>query len=277
MKLLDTLERKFHPFAVSNLTLLLLAAQAVGFVLVTTKPAHVNDMLLIMDRVIAGEVWRLGTFLFIPPTTNPFFLFFALYFFYLTGTVLEANWGHVRYNLYVLIAYLATLGAAALVPSAPASSGYIGLSVYLAFAYLYPNFEVLLFFILPVKIKYMALLVWIGIFYAFVTGDLLTKALAVSSVANFLLFFSKDIAFRASDGKRRMEWQAKHLRQRDKPFHNCTICGATERTHPKMDFRYCSKCEGSYEYCADHLKTHEHVKKTEPSSTAQDAGSASQK
>jgi hypothetical protein len=26
-----------------------------------------------------------------------------------------------------------------------------------------------------------------------------------------------------------------------------------------MDFRYCSKCAGSYEYCAEHLQTHEHV------------------
>lgn len=274
MKLLDTLERKFRPFAVPNLTLILLAAQVIGFMLVMTKPALVNDMVLIMDSVYAGEFWRLGMFLFIPPTTKPIFLFFALYFFHLTGTALEANWGHVRYNHYVLIAYLATLGAAALMPGEEASSGYIGLSVYLAFAYLYPNFEILLFFILPVKIKYLAMLAWIGIFLAFATGDWLTKALAVSSVANFLLFFGKDIMFRVYSGKRRMEWQAKQLRQRDKPFHLCVVCGATEKSHPKMDFRYCSKCEGSYEYCAEHLKTHEHVKHAQPDAARQDAGSA---
>ena len=175
------------------------------------------------------------------------------------GTALESNWGHVRYTLYVLIAYLATLGAAAFVPAAPASSGYIGLSVYLAFAYLYPNFELLLFFILPVKIKYLAWLTWIFMFINFATGDWETKALTVSSVANFLLFFGKQILWRVSDGKRRMEWQSKQIKQRSKAFHNCAICGATERSHPKMDFRYCSKCAGSYEYCADHLKTHEHV------------------
>ena len=27
-----------------------------------------------------------------------------------------------------------------------------------------------------------------------------------------------------------------------------------------LEFRYCSKCNGNYEYCQDHLFTHEHVK-----------------
>lgn len=259
MSILDKLERKFRPFAIPNLTLVLIAAQVIGFVLVTAKPAQADQMVLIMGRVYAGEFWRLGTFLFVPPTTFVIFLFFELYLFYLMGTALESQWGQVRYTLYVLIAYLATLGAAAFVPAAQASSGYIGLSVYLAFAYLYPNFELLLFFILPVKIKYLAWLTWIFMFINFATGDWETKALIVSSVANFLLFFGKEILWRVSDGKRRMEWQAKQIKQRSKAFHNCAICGATERSHPKMDFRYCSKCVGSYEYCADHLKTHEHV------------------
>lgn len=274
MKLLDTLERKLRPFAIPNLTLILLAAQGIGYVLVTSKPARVSEMVLIMDRVYAGEFWRLGTFLFIPPTTSAIFIFFALYLFWLMGTALEANWGHVRYTLYILIAYLATLVAAALVPGQAASAGFIGLSVYLAFAYLYPHFELLLFFILPVKIKYLAILAWIGIFFGFATGDWLTKALIFASVANFFLFFGNDLMHRVFSGKRRMEWQARQLRQRNKPFHQCVICGATEKTHPKMDFRYCSKCEGSYEYCAEHLPTHEHVKNDQPDSSRQDAGSA---
>mgnify|MGYP000053749006 FL=1 len=30
---------------------------------------------------------------------------------------------------------------------------------------------------------------------------------------------------------------------------------------PNLVFRYCSKCEGDYEYCQDHLYTHKHVTK----------------
>ena len=45
------------------------------------------------------------------------------------------------------------------------------------------------------------------------------------------------------------------------PRHCCSICGRTEQSHPDLEFRYCSKCEGSFEYCEDHLYTHQHVKK----------------
>ena len=43
--------------------------------------------------------------------------------------------------------------------------------------------------------------------------------------------------------------------------HRCAICGRTDVDSPQLEFRYCSKCEGNYEYCADHLFTHQHVKK----------------
>ena len=33
-----------------------------------------------------------------------------------------------------------------------------------------------------------------------------------------------------------------------------------ESDDPTLEFRFCSKCEGNYEYCQDHLFTHEHIK-----------------
>lgn len=41
--------------------------------------------------------------------------------------------------------------------------------------------------------------------------------------------------------------------------HRCAVCGITDVDNPQMEFRYCSKCNGAYEYCKDHLYTHEHV------------------
>ena len=43
------------------------------------------------------------------------------------------------------------------------------------------------------------------------------------------------------------------------PVHRCAVCGRTELDDPNLEFRYCSKCNGNYEYCSDHLKTHIHV------------------
>ena len=42
--------------------------------------------------------------------------------------------------------------------------------------------------------------------------------------------------------------------------HKCAVCGRTDATNPELEFRYCSKCNGVYEYCSDHLFTHEHIK-----------------
>ena len=42
-------------------------------------------------------------------------------------------------------------------------------------------------------------------------------------------------------------------------MHRCSICGLTELDDPNMEFRYCSHCEGQYEYCMDHLYSHIHV------------------
>ena len=44
------------------------------------------------------------------------------------------------------------------------------------------------------------------------------------------------------------------------PFHKCHVCGITDVDDPDMTFRYCSQCNGNYEYCEDHLHNHEHVK-----------------
>ena len=43
-------------------------------------------------------------------------------------------------------------------------------------------------------------------------------------------------------------------------IHRCAVCGRTELDDPCLEFRFCSKCNGNYEYCQDHLFTHEHVK-----------------
>lgn len=261
MSLIDNLERHFRRFAIPNLTVVLICAQVVGFVLATADAANIDKMVLTMERVTAGEWWRLGTFFFMPATINPLLFFFGMWFFYLTGTTLEANWGHFRYNLYIAIGAIATIAVAAVYPQAMVTNSFVGTSVFLAFAHLYPNYVISLYFLLPIRIRWLALATWIYYAYVLTLGDWPARLMVLAAVSNYSLFFGKDIFRRASDHKRRMEWEARLLRRPDKPFHNCAICGANERTHPKMDFRYCTKCEGSYEYCADHLRTHEHVVK----------------
>ena len=43
-------------------------------------------------------------------------------------------------------------------------------------------------------------------------------------------------------------------------LHKCYICGQTDADNKDLEFRYCSKCNGNYEYCQNHLFTHEHIR-----------------
>jgi hypothetical protein len=261
MKLLNKLEKKFSRFAIPNLTMIFIVCQVAAYLLQYGNQSLLPQMALIPSRVLQGEVWRLVTFLFLAPDMILIFLFFFWYMFYLMGAALENTWGAFRYNLYLLIGYLATVGSAFLVPDQPASCGFLQVSVYLAFAYLFPDFQLMLFFILPVKIKWLALLLWVGYFYALVTEPLIIKLLVAASVCNFFLFFWKDIAQRIKTGRRRMVQQAQRIQESKLPevFHCCRVCGITEKTHPEMDFRYCSQCKGGCCYCSEHLRNHEHV------------------
>lgn len=51
-----------------------------------------------------------------------------------------------------------------------------------------------------------------------------------------------------------------HMTYANGARHRCAVCGRTELDDPTLEFRFCSKCNGNYEYCQDHLFTHEHVK-----------------
>jgi hypothetical protein len=215
--------------------------------------------------VLEGEVWRLFTFLLMPPFSNPICAFFFWYFFYLMGTTLEMQWGAIRYNVFLLVGYVATVAASFLTPDFPATNGFLEGSVFLAFAFLYPEFEIYLFFVLPVKIKWLARLTWAIYLYTFTFGDWTSRAMIGASVANFFLFFSRDVLSRVRMGRRRMAFQAARLTEKKREYlHRCTVCGITDRTHPEMDFRYCSRCQGTHAYCTEHLRTHEHITAAEP-------------
>ena len=49
--------------------------------------------------------------------------------------------------------------------------------------------------------------------------------------------------------------------------HKCAICGRTSEDYPNLEFRFCSKCEGNYEFCEDHLFTHKHFKRSDMSNS----------
>lgn len=271
MRWLSRLQQRLEPYAIPRLALWLIIGQGMLYGVSVSDPNFVLQLSLIPDNVVAGEYWRLVTFLFIPPVTNPVFLFFALYFFHLTGSALEHYWGALRFNVFLLIGYVATVAAAFLIPelrSFPHSNAFIGSSVFLAFAKLYPNYMITLFFFLPIRVYWVAMLTWIMLLlHAIEAPNWGQRLYVLAGVANYLIFFRREVLRGAVSNERLMRRQITRItRTHEHPVaHRCVVCGLTDGDDPNMDFRYCSRCHGTPCYCSRHLPDHQH---REPPATA---------
>ncbi len=288
MNWLDKLERKFGRYAIPNLMYYIIILYGVGFVLNLVSPQFYYQYLsLNVEAVLHGQIWRLVTFIIQAPSDSIIFIIFVLHLYYMIGMELERAWGSFRFNLYFFSGMFFHILAAFLVYfimgiSLPMSTWYLNLSLFFGFAMLYPNVEFLLFMIIPVKVKWLALLdaayFAYGILQAFLPAyggslfGIVYKANAVAavvSVLNFLLFFlgSRNVRpYSPKQVKRKREFK-KNIRNASRTMnygggakHKCAVCGRTDLDDAGLEFRYCSKCNGNYEYCQEHLFTHTHVK-----------------
>lgn len=264
MSWINKLERALQPFALPNLTLYLVIGQAFVYLTAQLGLLDVTRLLLFPLAVFQGEVWRVFTFVFVPPTAHWLWIAFALYFFYFVGTAMEAHWGYVKYNLFLLSGFFLTVGTAFLFPGAIATNAFIGGSVFLAFAFIHPNFVIHLFLLLPIKVKWIAAFLWALYALEFFTRSLSVKFMILAATGNFFLFFGRDVvhSLKAAQRRRRfLQDQApvQSTSGRRGPRHTCTNCGKNSDSHPQEDFRYCSQCHGDHAYCSEHLRHHPHV------------------
>ncbi|MDZ4199353.1 MAG: hypothetical protein U1E27_08715 [Kiritimatiellia bacterium] len=253
MNVLEKMEKHLGGWAIPRLPIWIVSVQTLLYLAVMTGQVTAGDLVLIPRQVLAGESWRLLTFAFFPPLSNPLFAFFAFYLFYLMGQALEAHWGSFRFNLFLLAGYLATLAAAfGTAPAQGVTPMFLGGSVFLAFAFLYPDFELRLFFILPVRIKWLAALTWAGYALALVVGPWSERFLILAATFNFFLFFGRDLVFRTKALKRRTDFAREVEIRQAEPFHRCQVCGRTDRSDPQLDFVYAPTPEGMKCFCREH-------------------------
>lgn len=265
LRWIDKLERKFGHIAIRGLMTYIVGITGFVYVLSMINSEFIYRIALIPSAVFKGEVWRLISYIFIPPASSPLWIIFALYFYYMIGSTLEHEWGSFRFNLYYFIGMLGT-AAATLITGGIGTSLYLNLSLFLAFAKIYPDYEILIFFILPVKMKYLAWLEWIFIGITVLTAPIPEKVAAIVSVINYFVFFGADFV-RSSKNRRhaynnRKKYREQLPRHNYKPeyTHKCSVCGLTDKDDPNMDFRYCPECDGRHAYCREHIFNHEHIK-----------------
>ena len=259
MRRLAQFEFRLGRYAFPHLTLLLLAGQVLFFAAGAMNPQTLVRMALDSALVRQGEIWRLVTFLFIPPHMHPLFLLFAWYLFYLMGTALETHWGALRYNLFILLGWALTAAVSVLLPGFAFTNTFLGGSVFLAFAWLYPDFQLLLFFILPIRIKWLALLTWLSYGWRFLTSHGPDRLAILAATGNFLIFFGPDLLTALRAKLKTAPLRPSPALSRPAPRHCCRICGITELSDPDMDFRYCTDCHPPQCYCRHHIAEHDHV------------------
>jgi hypothetical protein len=265
-RLLARLERRFGRFALPNLTNYVVGGMAFVIVTMMAQPMILFYLPLDPFAVMHGQVWRLVTFLFIPPPTSLIWMLFELYMIWLFGSNLENAWGAFRLNLYYAIGILgAFLGA--LVSGVPAWNIAFNASLFFAFATLFPDMELLLFFFIPVKVKWLGWLAFAGTLYAFFTGGWGERASIIAAYANYLLFFAPTIA--AMLRGQRIQWQQEARRASFRPSNDapaaaaraCAVCGAKEADGADIRVCSCEKCKAatggaSRTLCLEHARNH---------------------
>lgn len=284
---MSNFEKKFGKYAIRNLSLILILCYVAGYIIQLVNSEFLYFLTLNPYAILHGQVWRLFTWIIIPPSSLDPFTIIMLLFYYNIGTSLERTWGTYRYNVYLLsgmlftvlgsfvwllIQYI-TLGgsidpayAAVVFPVSSLffSTYYINMSIFLAFAATFPEVQVLLMFLIPVKVKWMGILYGLVLVYDFLfEAGLISRIAIASSLLNFVIFFITSrghIHMSPKQMKRRAEFKQDIRRNSKVTKHKCAVCGQTEDDNPSLEFRFCSKCNGNYEYCQEHLFTHTHVK-----------------
>jgi hypothetical protein len=265
-RLLARLERKLGPYAISNITVYLIGAMGFAFAICLLKP-ELYPMMEFDPRFIARQPWRVVTWLAMPPSLNPIWIFFSLSFYYFIGNSLEANWGAFKYNAYIFVGALAAIGAS-VATGRPTTNIFLLESVLFAVATIAPNFEISFFFF-PIRMKWIGLMGAFFMAYQAIAGDTGDRIAVGAGVANYFLFFAGHIADLLRGRRLEVRQAARRASFNPPPKEGakdptgrvCAICGAKQDDGADIRVCNCEKCAAASggkarELCLAHARSH---------------------
>jgi len=187
MTWLDKVEKRLRWLRVPNLMNIIVGGMALVWLLDWLPGVNLSGMLsLNMAQVARGQIWRLVTFVFLPPSGSILTLVLGLYFYWMIGSSLERQWGAQRFTLFYLVGMVGVILAACI--TGYGTNAFLNLSMFFAFAAMWPDFQVMLFFLLPIKIKYLALLDAVLYIWQLIVGGWSTRLVILFSLLNVILF-----------------------------------------------------------------------------------------
>lgn len=271
MGLFNTLENRFRWIAFPSLLRGLAIIHFVMIILLMARPDVGIAMTFDWTKILAGEIWRLVSFLFLavpappvdaPMSFSPFsllFAFFALMIAFLFNDALENTWGVWRTSAYFYLVIIGQIASNILLSTmglSPQAEGgmYVYLAAFFAFATLFPKHTFLLMLIIPVQVWILATIA--GFFL--IISALGSLDFFIFVLFTFLPYFWWAIPMAVKNGKnkrqvtkRRVKFQSQNKAGEMTSFHLCKQCGATELTHPNREFRVAADDE---EICSECLK-----------------------
>ncbi|MDB4721758.1 derlin [Verrucomicrobiales bacterium] len=262
MPVVDRLERKFGWIAVPGIVKIIMGLQALVWFLTSVRndPALLLKIYLDRDMILNGEVWRLVSFVIMPPPVGVgfngiIFMLFAVFFSIFLGSMLESIWGSFRLTLYLIGGAVCMVIAEFLIPGQiQAMSSFLLIeSILFACAVYNPHYTVRLFGIIPVKLFWIALFSG-GILVVDGISSIWLGLSIIISLGNFIVVFvpgmKRSMQMRAQVAVRRNKFDAAKISENE-ALHLCASCGKTENDDNDLIFRvadsgeeYCENCRG---------------------------------
>ena len=294
MSLLDRLEKKIGRGRGVNLMIILIAAQALGFIMNYIYPTALQFIVFDPYLILQGQVWRLVSFIFFPNGTSIFMTLITCFIYFSISRAVEMTIGRFRLNFFLIsgLVMLVLFGFLFwLIFPYPIKNIVVYLNPYyhyamlfVLFAMLFPDARFFLMFIIPVRGKWM-IFITLGLYLLDIVRQFLSGSadygwflifMIFAAILN-VVFFMLLSGYRIGKNNARQQQRygsyggrqdgrngASRIRPESQrttrgPRHKCAVCGRTNETNPELEFRYCTRCIGNYEYCMEHLYTHTHV------------------
>ena len=284
---------KHRDKGIPNLMLYLCLGTAVVYLFSLATNNYLLYAYLGFDRelILQGQIWRLFTYPLLTYRNDILMQLLYLLCYFSLGRAIENTWGALRFNLFYLSGVV-LMDIYCMIFGGTADVYYLNLSLFLSYATMYPQSHFLLFFIIPVKAWIFAIVDLVLVISGLFTYPFPENLFSIISLANYFLFFGKDVLnlipiswrantrrlFRKRAGKTKSgstsgsqprpkvvpfpaagSYQASTATVKAPYTHKCTVCGRTDVSDPDLEFRYCSRCNGYHCYCQDHISNHTHI------------------
>lgn len=211
-KLLDSLERRYGKHrGIRNLMSIVVIGTVIVYLADYFFPVFAGRSLssylyFSKDRILAGEFWRVATFIFVPGGSNLLLLAIGLYFDWFMGEMLQNYWGTLRFTLFYTIGMLGAVIAGCI--TGYTTAYYLNMSLMLAMACISPDMQLRLYGMLNIRLKWLALASLVMMLLPMLNAGSWQEPLAlVAALINVILFFADKMIGQVQQYWRHYQWK----------------------------------------------------------------------